>query len=87
MACIGSSSSALYTVLWGRNDVPFTVTWTGVGQSDVTRSYAGFTQLGEESTNSRIYGGIHYDFDHTASFGVCTQVAQYAVANYLRPRF
>ena len=30
--------------------------------------------------------GIHYTFDHTASFGSCTQVANYAFDNYLSPR-
>jgi hypothetical protein len=86
MACIGSSSAAVYRVLWGTDTLPFSVTWTGTGQSDVTRSYTGFRQLAEEEANSRIYAGIHYNFDHTASFGVCTAVGEYVVTNVLRPR-
>jgi hypothetical protein len=85
MACLGSSSAAVYSVLWGETP-PFSVTWTGAGQADVTRSYTGFRQLAEEEANSRIYAGIHYDFDHTASFGVCTAVGDYVVTNVLRPR-
>jgi hypothetical protein len=86
MACIGSSSAAVYSILWGAEVPPFSVTWTGINQSDVTRTYGGFVQMAEEEANSRIYAGIHYNFDHTASFGVCTGLAQYAVANALRPR-
>ena len=86
MACIGASSSALFTQLWGRNDIPFTATWAGVGQADVTRSYNGFRELADEEARSRIYAGIHFTFDHTASFGACTSVAEYVFENYLRRR-
>jgi hypothetical protein len=53
----------------------------------VTRSYGSFSQLADEETRSRVYGGIHYTFDHTVSWGVCPLVAKYAADNYLRPRF
>jgi len=86
MACIGASSAALFQQFWGRNDIPFTVTWTGVGQADVTRSYNGFNELADEEARSRIYAGIHFTFDHTASFGACTSVGKYAFENYLRSR-
>lgn len=84
MACIGASSSALYAGLWGQDDVPFSVTWAGVGQADVTRSYTGFRHLANEEALSRIYGGIHFGFDHTASFGSCTELGNYAFENILR---
>ena len=84
MACIGASSSALFTRLWGRDNIPFTATWVGIGQDDVTRNYNGFRELADEEARSRIYAGIHFTFDHTASFGACTSVAEYIEANYLR---
>ena len=83
MACLGASSAALFARIWGRDDIPFSLTWTGIAQPDVTRSYNGFRQLADEEARSRIYGGIHFTFDHTASFGSCTQVANYAFNNYL----
>ncbi len=86
VACIAASSSALFTRIWGRDDIPFSVTWTGNAQPDVTRSYNGFRQLADEATLSRIYAGLHFTFDHTASWGSCTQVANYAFNNYLTPR-
>ncbi len=87
MACIGGASSAVFAGLWGQDDVPFSVTWTGINQADVTRSYPGFRALANEEADSRIYGGIHFGFDHTASFGVCTELGRYAFENVLRPRF
>jgi len=86
MACIGASSSALFARIFGRDDVPFSVTWTGIAQPDVTRSYNGFRQAADEEARSRIYAGIHYTFDHTASFGSCTAVGNYAFNNYLIPK-
>jgi hypothetical protein len=86
MACIGAAGAALFTRLWGRDDIRFSATWVGIGQDNVTRSYNGFRQMADEEADSRIYAGIHYRFDHTASFGVCDKVANYAASNYLRPR-
>ncbi len=86
MACIGASSSALFARIFGRDDIPFSVTWTGIAQPDVTRSYNGFRQAADEEARSRIYAGIHYTFDHTASFGSCTNVANYTFNNYLIPK-
>lgn len=84
VACLGASSAALFTRIWGRDDIPFSVTWTGIApQPDVTRSYNGFRQLADEGARSRIYGGIHFTFDHTASFGSCTVLGNYAFSNYL----
>jgi hypothetical protein len=52
-----------------------------------TRSYNGFRQFADEAARSRIYGGIHFQFDTLASMGVCTQLADYAYTNTLRPLF
>lgn len=86
MACTGASSSRVLARVFGRDDVRFTVTWTGVNAPDVTRTYNGFRELADEQARSRIYGGIHFTFETLASFGVCTLLADYAVDNYLRAR-
>ena len=84
MACVGASSSVLFTRLWGQDNIPFSVTWTGVApNADVTRSYNGFRHMADEEAASRIYGGIHFLFDHTVSFGACTNVANYVASNFL----
>jgi hypothetical protein len=88
MACVGAVSSQIMAHAFGRNDIPFSVTWAGIAPNpNVTRSYNGFKQLADEEADSRIYAGIHYRFDHFASIGVCTLIGDYAFSNHLRPLF
>ena len=86
MACLGASQSRVMARLFGRDDIPFSVTWTGTTNPSVTRSYNGFRQLSDEEANSRIWGGIHFTFESLASFGSCTRLADYAADNVLRAR-
>lgn len=85
-ACIGAAASAALARLLGRDDIPFTITWTVPNGTNIVRSYNGFRQAADEEARSRIFAGIHYTFDNTASFGVCTPLGDYAAANYLRSR-
>ncbi len=87
MACIGASLSRLLARALGRDDIPFSVTWAAADGPGWTRSYNGFHHLGDEQARSRIYAGIHFQFDTTASYGVCPLVADYAFDNHLRRRF
>ena len=87
MACIGASSARLLALYFGKNDIPFTVQWTGLnGNADVARPFQGFWQLAEHQAVSREYGGIHYHFDTTASQEVCPKVAGYIFGYYARPK-
>jgi len=88
VACIGAVSSRVATHVFGRDDIPFTVTWPDTAGAPVaTRAYNGFRQLGDETAKARIWSGIHFEFDHAASKGVCGQVATCIVDNQLRPLF
>ena len=49
----------------------------------VTRHFVSFTQAAEEASHSRIYGGIHFDFDSTAGLAVGRAVGAYIAANFL----
>ena len=87
MTCMGAVNSRTLERVFGRDDIRFSVTWTGTaGSADTTRTYNGFRELANEQARSRIYGGIHFEFDQQASFGVCIPLADYAFDNYLRPR-
>src|SRR5262249_35363339 len=60
-------SAAAATVLAGffrTNEVRFTSTSDGL--PDVTRSYSRFSAAADEAGRSRIYGGIHWEFDNRA---------------------
>ncbi len=85
--CIGTSAARSLARVFGRDDIPFSVTWIGTGgNANVTRQYGSFSELAEQQARSRVYGGIHFNFELTASQESCTKVADYVVDNYLRPR-
>lgn len=51
----------------------------------VTRSFTSFTEAAEEAGLSRIYGGIHFDFDNTAGLESGRAVGTYVINALLRP--
>jgi hypothetical protein len=86
MACIGAGAARSLQLFFGSNDIPVSITWTGInGNADVTRNFAGFQQLSEHQGVSREYGGIHFHFDTTASWEMCPKVGAYIFGNYMRP--
>jgi hypothetical protein len=86
MACVGTSSARALARALGRDDVPFSVTWIGTaGNANVTRQYSTFTELAEQQARSRVYGGIHFDFELRASQESCTKVADWVADHYMRP--
>ena len=85
-ACLSASQARLLERLFGRDDVPLQVTWLVPNAANVTRAYPGFRALANEEAKSRIWGGIHFEFESLASQGVCTQLADYAADNVLRRR-
>jgi hypothetical protein len=87
MTCVGVSASRALARAFERDDVPFSVTWTGTaGNPDVTRGYTSFSELAWQQARSRVYGGIHFNFELTTSRDSCTKVADYVADHYARPR-
>ena len=86
MACIGASLSRVMERLHGRDNVPFSVTWTGTTGPTTTRAFNGFRELADQEAYSRIWGGIHFLFETTSSIGQCSRLGDYAVDNTLRKR-
>ena len=62
----------------------FPITWAEPAGPGITRSYTGFRQLADEAARSRVYGGIHFNFDTTSSFGVCVPLGDYVFENTFR---
>ena len=52
----------------------------------VTRSFQSFAQAADEAGASRIYGGIHFNFDDTAGLASGRAVGSYVVETLLKPR-
>lgn len=51
----------------------------------VTRSFDSFTQAADEAGRSRIYGGIHFEFDNSAGLAAGRALGQLVVDGFLRP--
>jgi PAP2 superfamily len=82
-----SFSGAAATVLaefFGTDEVKFETASDGL--PGVTRRFTSFWAAAEEAGMSRIYGGIHYQFDNTDGLAGGKQVAKYVVENSMRPR-
>ena len=90
VACIGTSAARALSRALGSDQTPFSVTWTWTGAtgagSDVTRPYAAFSQLSDEAGMSRVYGGIHFEFELHASEASCRKVADYVADTYMKLR-
>lgn len=84
-ACLSGSQAQLLERLFGTTDLPVQVTWSVPGGAAVTRSYASVRQLADEEARSRIWGGIHFEFESLAGRGACGALADYVADNELRP--
>ncbi len=73
----GATATSL-SLIYGTDDIPFTIP-AGFGtMPGVFRSYDGFWEAAEEAGMSRIYGGIHYMFSNTQALisgaGISTEI-------------
>ncbi len=85
-SCIGAVGARALQLGFGRDDLPFSVTFPRTGGfADVTWSFTGFDDLAVQQARSRVYGGIHFQFDSNASRSACPKVAEWAFANYMVP--
>jgi hypothetical protein len=57
-----------------------------MGLPTETRDYAGFSDLAQQETQSRILGGIHFKFDHDASQTYCAKVPEFTADHFMVPR-
>ncbi len=86
-SCLSATAARVLQLVFGTDEVPFSVTWVGIAPNpDVTRDYDRFSVLAEEFARSRIYGGIHFQFDSDASQSACPRVADYIYAKYMIQR-
>jgi PAP2 superfamily/Dockerin type I domain len=86
------AAAAVLTELFG-NNYSFTDTsdsHSGLHQQPqaesqvVSRDFSSFEQAAQEAGQSRVYGGIHFQFDNTAGLGTGKQIGEFVVANELR---
>jgi hypothetical protein len=78
---LSAAAAGVLTALFG-DDYHFTV---GAESVTYTRSFASFDAAAAEAGQSRIYGGIHYQFDNQAAQASGHAVGLFVVGNFLRP--
>lgn len=79
----GAGASALAS-FFGTDRMRFSTTSEGL--PGVTRRFESIWSAAEEAGMSRIYGGIHWQFDNTEGLAAGKTLGQYVFRNYLQPR-
>lgn len=82
MATIGMSNAAILALFFGRNDLQVEYTFP----TGATRSYGSLSAVADEMARSRIYGGIHFEFDSVAGKSIGINTSNYIFLNYMTPR-
>ena len=89
-----SAASAVLTSLFGPNvsfasQADTAAGWLPVAaeRSPKVRTFNSFGQAAEEAGLSRIYGGIHFNFDNTEGAELGSGIGSYVVNNALKKRF
>jgi hypothetical protein len=83
-ACLSAAAARALQLTFGRDDLPFSITFPRtMSLPSVTRDFTGFWQLADQQARSRIYGGIHFQFDSDASQGACVKVPEFTEANFM----
>jgi hypothetical protein len=96
MSCIGVGAARMLRNVFKTDNKPFTATW--YLSNDVTppaktppvvhsEAYKSFWALAQNEGNSRIWGGIHFRFEVTASEESCSAVADYIFENKMQQRW
>ncbi len=78
----GAAAAAL-SDFFGEDALPFRIGSDGAPR--VTRSFPGFWAAAQEAGRSRIYGGIHYEFDNQEGLRTGRDLADYIARHFLRP--
>lgn len=77
------AASAVLASFFGNDLIPFS------SRSDqlpgVVRRFTSFSSAAEEAGKSRIYGGIHYEFDNREGLKAGRSLGEYVAGNYLLP--
>jgi hypothetical protein len=86
MATIGASAARALQLAFRTNDIAVKATWKQSAGADVSYDFAGFWQVAEQQSESRIYGGIHYRFDQVGGQAIGRSTAEFVFANYMTRR-
>lgn len=78
------AASKVLSLFLGSDEIPFTTTTDDL--PGVTRSYSRFSQAANEAGRSRVYGGIHWEYDNQDGLASGRELAMFIFDNFLRAR-
>jgi hypothetical protein len=78
------AAAAVLAGFFDRDDVAFSTASDSL--LGVSRTFSRFSDAAEEAGKSRIYGGIHWEFDNRAGLSCGRTLGEYVVRNFLLPR-
>ncbi len=76
------AAAMVLTDFFGTDDIAFTLKSENPAVSD--RSFTSFSQAAEESAVSRMYGGIHFNFDNNDGLAAGNSLGVFVVENFLK---
>lgn len=84
-ATFGAAHAAIMRHYFGTDNVTFPATTEDPSAKDVTRVFHSFTTAALENARSRIYLGVHFQWDGDHGFLSGTALAEHVFATCLRP--
>ncbi len=76
------AAAAVLAGFFGKDNISFTL--SSEDPSISARSFTSFSQAAQEAGMSRIYGGIHYQFDNQDGLAAGKSLGQYVTANFVK---
>ena len=85
-ATFGAAHAAVMRAFFGTDNVTFTATTEDPGLPDgVTRTYNSFSEAARENGRSRVYLGVHFQWDGDHGYLSGTALGEHVAATRLRP--
>jgi 6-phosphogluconolactonase (cycloisomerase 2 family) len=85
-ATLGAVHAAIMRRFFGSDNVTFTATTEDPNlPAGVTRTFNSFTEAARENARSRIYNGVHFQWDGDNGFLSGSALGEFVYANVLRP--
>ncbi|MEJ3746183.1 vanadium-dependent haloperoxidase [Actinomycetes bacterium KLBMP 9797] len=83
-ATFGAAWAGVMKHFFGTDNITFTATTEDPHAVGVTRTFNSFSAAAAEDARSRIYLGVHFQFDADQGIATGTRVADHVAANYLK---
>jgi len=80
-----AAAAAILARFFGTDEVAFTAPDDGL--PGVVRTFQSFSQAAAEAGMSRVYGGIHWQFDNTDALASCSALGNYVFDHCFAPAF